>query len=92
MLPNHDLDTGKPPAPGTNPLVDDTYTELLAKLAEQKFSGISPELRRAINTHYALRGVPHSRLTASGASRNEMQLGVLRNATQSVVRGNAQPR
>ena len=36
-----------------NPLADDTYGDLLAELADRKFAGISPALRRAIVEHYA---------------------------------------
>jgi hypothetical protein len=47
-----DLDTGRTPAQGVNPLADETYDELLAELADTNFVSVSVELRRAINQHY----------------------------------------
>ena len=57
-LADSDLDTGRPPARGTNPLVDETYGDLLAELAERKIVAVSAELLRSINAHYASRDLP----------------------------------
>jgi len=54
-LDDTDLDTGKRPVAGANPLADDTYRQLLSKLADKKFAGVSPPLRAAINEHFATR-------------------------------------
>jgi hypothetical protein len=51
-LNDTDLDTGMMPAYGANPLADETYDELLARLAKTNFANLSPELRQAINDHY----------------------------------------
>ena len=52
-LPDSDLDTGKPPARGVNSLADDTYNDLLARHADHKFCGLSPQLRENIAAHFA---------------------------------------
>jgi len=54
-LSDTDLDTGKRPARGANPLGDKTYAELLTKLARKKSAVISPALRRALDAHYNIR-------------------------------------
>jgi hypothetical protein len=51
-LSDTDLDTGKPPAHGVNPLADKTYDELVTKLRRKNSGQLSPELRRAITEHY----------------------------------------
>ena len=52
-LPPRDLDTGREPLRGVNPLADETYADLLAALAETSFAGVPPALRRDITAHYA---------------------------------------
>jgi Zinc dependent phospholipase C len=47
-LPNDNLDVGKDTAAGAYRLKDDTYAELLDRLAEQNFSGMKPDLRSDI--------------------------------------------
>ena len=44
MLPNRDLDTGYPTALGEYTLADKTYEKLVAKLADDKFANLPPEL------------------------------------------------
>jgi hypothetical protein len=61
-LANSDFDTGERPAPGKNPLADETYAELLKKLEDGKFAGVPVELTRDINSHFAAAAV-----TASGS-------------------------
>jgi len=51
-LPNTDLDTGKPTAPGEYKLADGTYERLLRELAIRDFSTASPELRNNILAYY----------------------------------------
>ena len=51
-LSDTDLDTGRRPMRDVNPLADQTYEQLRKKL-EKKKSGISPELRRALDGQYA---------------------------------------
>jgi hypothetical protein len=54
-LSNTDFDTGQPSARGRNRLSDETYVALLDKLAGRDFAAVSPQLRRAINQHFAAR-------------------------------------
>ena len=53
LLPNDNFDVGAPTAPGEYHLSDDTYAELLRRLAKQNFSGMTPELRAEIEHFYA---------------------------------------
>jgi hypothetical protein len=52
-LPNDDLDTGNPTAPGEYPLTDETYATLLSQLADHKFDLTSTELRENILHFYS---------------------------------------
>jgi hypothetical protein len=52
-LPNTDFDTGRPPARGRNRLADETYVDLLDKLAGHHFALVGAPLRRSINDHFA---------------------------------------
>ncbi|WP_324671769.1 zinc dependent phospholipase C family protein [Hymenobacter sp. GOD-10R] len=47
-LPNYDFDTGHATKVGEYPLADETYGELVRKLAEHNFENIKPELRKNI--------------------------------------------
>ena len=53
VLPDCDLDTGKPTAPAEYSLTDDTYAKLLGQLSDRKFVGTSPELRANILDFYS---------------------------------------
>jgi hypothetical protein len=52
-LANTDIDTGKPAVHGEYALADETYAELLDKLASRGFAEVPNELRRNINAFYA---------------------------------------
>ncbi len=52
-LPNDNFDVGAKTAPGEYHLSDDTYAELLHRLAEHNFSSMRPELRAEIERFYA---------------------------------------
>ena len=52
-LPNTDFDTGKPSAHGEYELADETYAELLHKLADRKFAGVPDALRKNIAAFYS---------------------------------------
>jgi hypothetical protein len=58
VLPDCDLDTGKPTTPAEYSLTDDTYAKLLGQLSERKFVGTSPELRANILDFYSDLSVP----------------------------------
>jgi hypothetical protein len=51
-LPNTDFDTGKPTARGEYSLADATYDELLDKLADRKFAGVSAALTANLVTYF----------------------------------------
>jgi hypothetical protein len=53
MLPNEDIDTGALTKFGEYELADETYTELLDKLATRNFNGLSAGLRTNILRFYA---------------------------------------
>ncbi|MFZ0747104.1 MAG: zinc dependent phospholipase C family protein [Terracidiphilus sp.] len=58
VLPNRDLDDGEMTAAAEYTLADKTYANLLAKLAEGKFQGTSPELRDNILAFYSNLSLP----------------------------------
>jgi hypothetical protein len=51
-LPNTDLDTGRPTARGEYSLADETYDELLDKLAERKFADVRASLSAHLVSYY----------------------------------------
>ena len=51
-LPNTDLDTGRPTARGEYSLADETYDELLDKLAESKFADVRSSLSANLVSYY----------------------------------------
>jgi hypothetical protein len=51
-LVNTDFDTGKPTTRGEYALADDTYDQLLAKLAAHQFANVSEDLRLNLVAHY----------------------------------------
>ena len=53
MLPNEDIDTGALTKFGEYELADETYAELLDKLAKQNYNGLSASLRTNILRFYA---------------------------------------
>ncbi len=52
-LRDTDLDTGALPRTGVNPLADETFDQLLSRLADNETLLVPPPLRAAIQTHYA---------------------------------------
>jgi hypothetical protein len=52
-LSNMDIDTGRPTAHGEYPLADDTYAELLDRLAARKFANVPRALRENVTAYYA---------------------------------------
>jgi hypothetical protein len=53
VLPNCDLDSGKPTKAAEYSLTDDSYAKLLAQLSERKFDRTSAELRDNILQSYS---------------------------------------
>jgi Zinc dependent phospholipase C len=52
-LPNRDLDTGYPVAPGAYPLTDDTYAKLLHQLTARKRKAVPQRVRENILSFYS---------------------------------------
>ncbi len=59
-LANDDFDTGKPTRAGEYKLADETYAELLDRLAQNRFRGVTPELRKNILTFYGDLSAPNA--------------------------------
>jgi hypothetical protein len=57
-LANRDFDTGRETRPAEYPLTDDSYADLLDRIAQKKFEGVTPELRNNILQFYANLNVP----------------------------------
>ncbi len=57
-LPNENFDLGEPAAAGEYLGADQAYDQLLGKLADRKFEGVSPELRANILAYYKDRKAP----------------------------------
>jgi len=97
VLPNDNLDVGKDTSAGGYRLKDDTYAELLHRLAEQKFSGMTPELRSDIARFYADPSSPNATKRSSERwSRVQRDLAQLKaslpslNLSRSVADGERQ--
>jgi hypothetical protein len=59
-LQNADFDTGNPARHGEYALADETYAELLEKLAKRDFAGVRPALRRDVLAFYGQNPAPSS--------------------------------
>jgi hypothetical protein len=58
VLPNYDLDDGKPTKAAEYTLADETYASLLVKLSARKFDGTSTQLRDNILVFYSDNSLP----------------------------------
>ncbi|HXJ44951.1 MAG TPA: zinc dependent phospholipase C family protein, partial [Bryobacteraceae bacterium] len=67
VLENENFDLGEPTRPGKYRGVDEAYAKLVGKLADRKFAGVSPELRRNILDFYK----DMKPLVAAGATGKE---------------------
>ena len=52
-LDNRDLDTGRPVRAGEYKLADEAYAQLVRKLADHEFEGVTPDLRENILAFYS---------------------------------------
>ena len=59
-LVNNNFDTGRVTGPGEYALADDTFAELIGRLAEKHFAGITPELRQTLLAYYSDPNSPFS--------------------------------
>jgi hypothetical protein len=79
-LVNTDFDTGRPTQCGEYSLADETYDELLGKLADRAFANVSESLRSDLVAYYGdldsrLRGTDAARKRAATIHRQLAQLG-----------------
>ena len=51
-LPNENFDLGEPTVAGKYLGADQAYDQLVGKLADRKFAGVSPELRGNVLDYY----------------------------------------
>ena len=85
-LPNTDFDTGRPVAAGQNRLADETYADLLHRLAARKFAGVSPQLQRDLSEYFVAGSASEQQLSRSKAARLRGDLDALnRRAARSLV-------
>lgn len=81
-LSNDNLDVGKDTSPGTYHLADDTYAKLLHQLAEQNFSGMTPDLRADIEQYYSNPAAPNAtKRNAKLWSQVQRELAELKSST-----------
>jgi len=88
-LANTDFDTGNPTVAGEYGLTDEAYAKLLEKLADRKFAGMTPELRKNVLDFYSTSNVP-----VFAKKNPERWNTVLRNIAllKSIVPGVAAPK
>ena len=80
-LANDNLDVGKDTPPGAYRLNDDTYAELLHRLAEHNFSHLPPELQADIEQFYAYPASPNATKRSSRRwSRVQRELAQLKSS------------
>ncbi|HKN60283.1 MAG TPA: zinc dependent phospholipase C family protein [Candidatus Acidoferrales bacterium] len=59
-LENDNFDVGGVTGPGQYPLADETYADLLDRLAQEHFASVTPELRDVILNYYADANAPQA--------------------------------
>jgi hypothetical protein len=85
-LPNDNFDVGEATGPGIYAMNDDAHAKLLDKLADQKFAGISPELRDELLRFYSEPDAPYStKRDAKAWATVQSDLAQLKSATPSVA-------
>jgi hypothetical protein len=57
---NNNFDTGSVTGPGQYSLADDAYSNLIGRLAEKHFAGVTPELRQTLLLYYSDLNSPFS--------------------------------
>lgn len=60
VLPNNNFDVGEPTPPGKYRMNDDTHANLLDKLAQKNFAGVSPDLRAELLNFFADPSAPYA--------------------------------
>ncbi len=82
-LANDNFDTGEPVAAGKYLGADQAYDQLLGKLADRKFAGVSPELRGNMLDYYKDRKAPATKKDGAAWAKVLVQLDGLQAAAQA---------
>jgi hypothetical protein len=91
-LPNDNFDVGEATGPGIYAMNDDAHAKLLDKLANQKFAGISPELRDELIHFYSEADAPYStKRDVKAWAAVQLELAQLKSATPSVAATGSAP-
>ncbi len=88
-LPNDNFDVGEATGPGKYAMNDDAHAKLLDKLANQKFAGMSPELRDELMHFYSEPDAPYAtKRNPKAWAALQSELALLKSAAPSVVPAN----
>jgi hypothetical protein len=91
-LPNDNFDVGEATGPGIYAMNDDAHAKLLDKLTNQKFAGISPELRDELLRFYSEPDAPYStKRDAKAWAAVQSELAQLKSATPSAAGAGSAP-
>jgi hypothetical protein len=91
-LPNDNFDVGEVTPPGKYRMNDDSHAHLLDKLAEQNFTGVSPEIRAELLAFYADPKAPNATKRKPKLwSKVEVELQQLKTSTPVPVTAEASP-
>jgi hypothetical protein len=74
LLPDRNFDTGQPIRAGNYRLVDEAFAELVNRLAERDFAGVTPTLRARILAFYASPASPAAPVATKGDRRDWQKL------------------
>lgn len=85
-LPNDNFDVGEATGPGKYAMNDDAHAKLLGMLADQKFAGVSPELRDELLHFYSEPDAPYAtKRDAKAWAAVQSELTQLKSAAPSVA-------
>lgn len=86
VLANDNFDVGEATGPGKYAMNDDAHAELLGKLAERKFAGVSAELRDELLNFYSDPDAPYAtKRDAKAWAAVQSELAQLKSAAPSVA-------
>jgi hypothetical protein len=92
-LPNDNFDVGEATGPGIYAMNDNAHAKLLDKLANQKFAGVSPELRDELLRFYSEPGAPYAtKRDVKAWATVQLELAQLKSATPPVAAAGSAPR
>src|SRR6266481_5485654 len=89
-LPNHNFDVGENTGPGKYRLNDEAHAELLDKLAENKFAGVTSEVRTELLRFFAEPDAPYAtKRNAKAWTKVQAQLQQLKSAAATPASANS---